>query len=206
MVRRLLPYGPGAVLVECADRADTDALLRRLTGPADGSRPELITEIVPGARTLLLRLAGPLDAGTRTLLLTAGDDRPTGTAAPPLTVDVHYDGPDLSEVARQLEISTDEVVARHTGQPWTVAFAGFAPGFGYLQGKHADLTVARRHEPRTHVPAGSVALADVWSGVYPRPGPGGWQLIGVTDVVLFDLDRDPVALLTPGRTISFRAV
>ena len=92
----------------------------------------------------------------------------------------------------------DEVVAAHTAAPLRVGFGGFAPGFAYLVGGDERLHVPRRAEPRTKVPAGSVGLAGEFSGVYPRESPGGWQLIGRTDAVLWDVDRDPPALLIPG--------
>ena len=85
-----------------------------------------------------------------------------------------------------------------------MAFCGFAPGFGYLTGLPDDLHVPRRATPRTRVPAGSVALAGPYAGVYPQASPGGWQLVGRTDAVLFDVDRDPPALLMPGTTVRFR--
>ena len=96
-----------------------------------------------------------------------------------------------------------EVVRRHAGREWTVAFCGFAPGFAYLTGGDPALRVPRRDTPRTAVPAGSVGLADGFSGAYPRRMPGGWQLIGRTDAVLWDLDRQPPALLPPGTRVRF---
>ena len=114
-----------------------------------------------------------------------------------------YDGPDLAEVARLTGLDEDEVVAAHTGTPWRIAFGGFAPGFAYLTGGDERLRVPRRDEPRTTVPAGAVGLAGEFSGVYPRPSPGGWQLIGSTDAPLWDPDRDPPALLGPGGWVRF---
>ena len=114
-----------------------------------------------------------------------------------------YDGPDLADVASHTGLSEDEIVAAHTGAPWTVAFGGFAPGFAYLVGGDERLAVPRRESPRTSVPAGSVGLAGEFSGVYPRSSPGGWQLIGHTDAVMFDVDRDPPALLAPGAQVRF---
>ena len=199
MTRRLLPYGAGAVLLECADLAETQRLL-----PAIAPRFDAVTEIVPGARTLLLRLARPLDAAERQdLLELPGVDAPTADDQEPVTLTVDYSGPDLREVAEHTGMSTDEVVTAHTGQTWTVAFCGFAPGFGYLVGRHDRLRVPRRSQPRTIVPAGAVGLADAFSGVYPRSGPGGWQLIGRTDAALWDIDRDPPALLRPGARVRF---
>ena len=102
-------------------------------------------------------------------------------------------------------LSEADVVAAHTGTSWRIAFGGFAPGFAYLTGGDPRLQVPRRDEPRTTVPAGAVGLAGEYSGVYPRPSPGGWQLIGRTDAVLWDAERDPPALLMPGGTVRFRA-
>ena len=119
---------------------------------------------------------------------------------------VRYDGPDLDDVARLTGLSPAEVVAAHTGMPWRVAFGGFAPGFAYLVGGDPRLRVPRRGRPRPWVPAGAVGLAGEFSGVYPRASPGGWQLVGTTDAVLWDVDRDPPALLAPGTSVRFVAV
>ncbi len=119
---------------------------------------------------------------------------------------VVYDGPDLEEVARLTRMTPAEVVAAHTGTAWRVAFGGFAPGFAYLVGGDPRLDVPRRDSSRPKVPAGAVGLAGGYSGVYPRSSPGGWQLLGTTDAVLWDVDRDPPALLAPGSTVRFVAV
>ncbi len=118
-------------------------------------------------------------------------------------ISVHYDGPDLTEVAERTGLSPSEVVSAHTGRLWLVGFAGFAPGFAYLVDGDPRLHVPRRPAPRTRVPAGSVGLAGEFSGIYPRASPGGWQLIGRTDQTLWDLDRDPPALLRPGLRVRF---
>ena len=201
MTRRLLPYGASAVLLECADLAETQRLR-----PAVARRFPTVTEIVPGARTLLLRLDRPLSAQERQDLLDLpGTDLPAADEQETVTMPVDYAGPDLAEVADRTGMTPDEVVAVHTGQVWTVAFCGFAPGFGYLAGEHDRLRVPRREHPRTTVPEGAVGLADAFSGVYPRSGPGGWQLIGRTDATLWDLDREPPALLRPGSRVRFTA-
>jgi KipI family sensor histidine kinase inhibitor len=201
MSRRLLPYGAGAVLLECADLAETQALRTAIE-----QRFPAVTEVIPGARTLLLRLDRPLSAAERQDLLDLrGAQAPTTAEPAVVRLHVDYSGPDLAEVAEHTGLSPDEVVAAHTGQIWAVAFCGFAPGFGYLVGEHGRLRVPRRKRPRTTVPAGAVGLADAFSGVYPRSGPGGWQLIGRTDATLWDLDRDPPALLRPGGRVRFVA-
>lgn len=162
---------------------------------------------MPAARTILLvgRSAQDLPALRRLARpLPAPDSARTAKAAE-VVLPVVYDGPDLSDVAGVLGCSPEAVVARHTAEPWRVAFCGFAPGFGYLTGA-GEWDVPRRAQPRTSVPAGSVGLAGEFSGVYPRSSPGGWQLVGRTDEVLFDLERDPPALLSPGTPVRFRAV
>jgi KipI family sensor histidine kinase inhibitor len=200
MTRRLLDYGNRALLLECADLAEALSLQSVIK-----AQVKEVTEIIPGARTLLLRLSEPVTAADRRRLLTLpGEPRPTHDQAP-LVIDVDYSGVDLEEVGRLTGLTAEDVVAAHTGQLWTVAFCGFAPGFGYLQGEDDRLRVPRRATPRTTVPAGAVGLADQWSGVYPRSGPGGWQLIGRTDAPLWDLDRDPPALMQPGMQIRFES-
>jgi KipI family sensor histidine kinase inhibitor len=198
---RLLACGDRALLAEVADareRRRLDATLRR--HPPPGS-----VEHVAGARTVLVVASAPADlpglvAALRELVLDA-DDAPDDVDD--LVVEVRYDGPDLEDVATLVGIRPDEVVARHTSQVWTVEFAGFAPGFGYLTGSEGGLEVPRRPSPRTRIPAGSVGLAGPYSGIYPRASPGGWQLIGRSDAPLWDADRDPPALLTPGRRVRF---
>jgi KipI family sensor histidine kinase inhibitor len=123
-----------------------------------------------------------------------------------VTIDTVYDGEDLAEVGQLTGLGPDGVVAAHTGQVWTVAFGGFAPGFGYMVGENQVLDVPRRSSPRTAVPAGSVALAGNYSAVYPRQSPGGWQLIGRTAARMWDLGREQPALAAPGDRVQFRPV
>jgi KipI family sensor histidine kinase inhibitor len=118
---------------------------------------------------------------------------------------VHYDGPDLALVAETAGVGVAEVAALHSGVEYSVAFSGFAPGFGYLVGLPDALRQPRLDQPRTRVPAGSVGIAGEFTGAYPRSSPGGWRLIGRTDAVLFDSHRDRPALLTPGDRVRFEA-
>ncbi|RLV54599.1 5-oxoprolinase subunit PxpB [Aeromicrobium phragmitis] len=197
---RLLPCGERGVLVELDDIGQV------LDWVAAIEAAELdVVDVVPGACTVLLTVDAPSSIpGLREAL---GRLRPSTGArdetATTVEIPTVYDGPDLEDVAELTGLSVEEVVAAHCDQEWTVAFGGFAPGFGYLVGQDTRLEVPRRHEPRTRVPAGSVGLAGEFSGIYPRESPGGWQLIGRTDVVLFDLDREPPALLTPGTRVRF---
>lgn len=201
MTRRLLPYGESGLLVECVDLDDALALRARL---AELAWPE-VAEVIPGARTLLLRLRSVLSSAQHQDLNTLAGVAREATDQRLEEIAVDYDGEDLQEVGRLTGLRPDEVVEAHTGQLWTVAFCGFAPGFAYLHGEDDRLRVPRRSSPRTRVPAGAVGLADEWSGIYPRKGPGGWQLIGRTDSTLWDLAQSPPALLQPGAQVRFVA-
>ncbi len=201
MSRRLLDYGPSGLLVECADLDDALALRALLE---EQPLPE-VEETVPGARTLLLRLRAALSPDQRERLCTLEVPASAVGGQQLVEIEVDYSGEDLQEVAELTGLSAQGVVEAHTGQVWTVAFCGFAPGFAYLHGEHDRLRVPRRSSPRTRVPPGSVGLADQWSGIYPREGPGGWQLIGRTDQTLWDLSQSPPALLQPGVQVRFTA-
>lgn len=203
MTARLLPCGDLAILVELDDgdeRRRFDAALRSASLPG-------VVEHIPAARTVLVTVASSSElagvaARLRDLPLPSLEDL-ADPADRPLVVEVRYDGEDLDEVAAHLGVAPAEVVARHTGQVWRVEFSGFAPGFGYLVGDDGGLDVPRRESPRTRIPQGAVGLAGPYTGVYPRASPGGWQLIGRTDVVMWDVHRDPPALLVPGRQVQF---
>jgi KipI family sensor histidine kinase inhibitor len=228
MSRRLLRCGEHAVLAEVDSLEEVLALddaVRAAIDSGDGAFAEVV-DVLPAARTLLLVIgedasltpvrdaltrlysralasgtagsstAGSSTAGSTTKTLGGGDSRV-------VEIVVHYDGPDLQEVAELTGMSADEVVSAHCGAAWRVAFAGFAPGFAYLTGGDTRLQVPRRREPRTAVPAGSVAIAGEFSAVYPRSSPGGWQLLGHTDAVMWDVDRQPPALLQPGAVVRF---
>lgn len=198
---RLLPCGDSGLLVELAD---LDAVLALYAELVDDP-PEGVVDLVPAARTLMLRIdpttSDPARVGQA---VRAAEPRPGNRPdAGRLEVPVSYDGEDLAEVGRLTGLGERGVVEAHTAQEWTVAFCGFSPGFGYLVGTDDRLTVPRRSAPRTRVPARAVALAGEFSGVYPRESPGGWQLIGHTTLQPWVLDRDPPALLVPGVRVRF---
>jgi len=206
---RVLRCGETGLLVELdgLDRVlDLYAALR-------ADPPSGVLDLVPAACTLLLRVdparLDPADAERWVRAAEpSGNDRggERFPDAPRVRIPVVYDGADLDDVARHTGLRRGEVVAAHTVAEWTVAFCGFAPGFGYLVGGDPRLHVPRRVESRTRVPAGSVGLAGEFSGVYPRSSPGGWQLIGRTDTTVWDTDRDPPALLRPGTRVRFEVV
>jgi KipI family sensor histidine kinase inhibitor len=196
----VLPYGDAAVLFE----PERPAAVPALRGALDGAPG--VTELVAGARTLLVRFdatrTSPVEL--RRLAGTAAVDPSSAPAGDLVEIEVRYDGPDLEQVARDADLTADEVVARHSSAEYRVAFCGFAPGFAYLTGLDAALQQPRLREPRTRVPAGAVGIAGEFTGVYPRASPGGWRLLGTTDAPLWRTDRTPPALLTPGARVRFR--
>ena len=199
---RLLPYGDRAVLAELADGEEAMALAAALRR----ARPSGIEAVVEAARTVLVVAADGVGVARVREVLATTDPLPPGAREQDgevVEIPVVYDGADLDDVAGHTGLTREEVVAAHTGQTWRVAFGGFAPGFGYLVGEDDRLHVPRREESRTRVPAGAVGLAGEYSGVYPRESPGGWQLVGRTEVALWDLERDPPALLRPGVRVRF---
>jgi KipI family sensor histidine kinase inhibitor len=224
----ILPAGPDALLLEVAGLDEVLALDAALRAAVDGGAASWasVTDVVPAARTVLLVTRPGTDlvalaAAIRALptprhsdfvRLACGSTPEKGPTSAPkshevggggVEIVVRYDGADLAEVAAMTGLAPAEVVRAHTSTLWRVAFGGFVPGFGYLVGGDPRLQVPRRESPRTRVPAGSVALAGEFTGVYPRASPGGWQLIGTTDAVLWDPDRSPPAVLTPGTRVRF---
>lgn len=204
---RILRCGDLALLLDCKS-LDGALAWQRAVQAADLAD---VTDVVPAARTVLVRFrhARAAREAARALDgLQPGADVPSRVPRQwnQVELPVDYSGPDLAEVGRLTGAGADGVVRAHTRQVWRVAFCGFAPGFAYLVGEDNRLQVVRRAEPRRRVPAGAVGLAGEFSGVYPRASPGGWQLIGHTDAVLWDVDRDPPALLAPGTRVRFTAV
>jgi len=199
---RVLPVGEHGLLLEVGSGEAVEALHAELLRRAAARTLPAVREIVPAARTVLLDgVADPARLAAELVTweippLVRGDEEA-------VEVPVRYDGPDLADVAGLWGVTPQEVARIHSGTEFRVAFSGFAPGFGYLTGLPERLHVPRRATPRTRVPVGSVALAGPYTGVYPRSSPGGWQLIGTTDAVLWDTARDPAALLTPGARVRF---
>jgi KipI family sensor histidine kinase inhibitor len=132
---------------------------------------------------------------------------PSGTARAPsgplVEIPVVYDGPDLAEVADATGLAVGDVIARHSSSTYAAAFLGFTPGWAYLVGLDPELHLPRRSTPRTVVPAGSVAIASEFTGVYPTNSPGGWHLLGHTDAQMFDPSRPKAALVMAGDRVRF---
>jgi KipI family sensor histidine kinase inhibitor len=201
-VRGTRPYGPTAFLLECAGEDEAvDLHLALRADPVAG-----VVQTVPGAVSLLVECASAEAARAAQRVLATREALPFRRQVREHVLDVTYDGPDLPVVAAVSGITVEEVVELHTSTPCTVALTGFAPGFAYLRGLSPALATPRRADPRPSVPAGSVAIGGPWTGVYPRRGPGGWNLIGTTTAVLWDLDRDLPAMLQLGDVVRFRAV
>ncbi|OLT45561.1 hypothetical protein BJF88_05985 [Cellulosimicrobium sp. CUA-896] len=206
------PYGETAFLVDLPGLDAVRTLHRELVADA----PDDVLDVVPAARTVLVTYARSHGAAAVRAWLDAALDRARRTTGPaddaparrgaPVEIPVVYDGADLADVAAWAGVSVDEVVARHTGRTYEAAFGGFAPGFAYLTGVDPVIAAPRLATPRTRVPAGAVALAADLTAVYPSASPGGWRLLGSTDRQMFDVDRDPPALVAPGDLVRFRTV
>ena len=214
---RIVALGDAALLVRFADRPDpvVTARAHRLARAVDASRPTMagLGRPVPAHASVLVPFdplsleAGAVEAVLRDLLgREPAAAEPAADDQDPLEIAVRYggpDGPDLDEVAAAHGLRPADVVERHAAARFRVLFLGFAPGFAYLGGLPPELATPRRAAPRERVPAGSVAVAGEHSAVYPRSMPGGWNLIGRTDAVLFDPRAEPPSPLVPGRIVRF---
>jgi KipI family sensor histidine kinase inhibitor len=206
---RRLPVGDDALLVELDDAATVVETYRQIQVLVEAGTVPRPRDLVPAARTVLVDGVTP-DPWWDAFTSAASSGQTWTHAADPaetrdiVTISMRYDGEDLDEVARQWDCDLDEVVRRHQEAEFTVAFCGFAPGFAYCTSAPSLPEVTRRDDPRTQVPTGSVGLAGPYCGIYPVAMPGGWQLIGSTDEVMFDVDRAEPARLRPGDRVRFR--
>lgn len=215
-------FGDTGLLADVPEELDSAQALRIVISLRErlaASRLEGVVDLVPAARTVLVRFSPRRVAASivrvwieknLALALAAATPealhRPTPPGNTDVEIDIRYDGPDLDETAALLGIRPADLVSAHLGATWTVAFTGFAPGFGYLVSDDWPFDVPRLASPRTRVPAGSVGLAGRFSGAYPRSTPGGWRLIGTTSAPLFDPDAASASLLRPGMRVRFREV
>ncbi|SCL57683.1 5-oxoprolinase subunit B family protein [Micromonospora peucetia] len=227
---RIRPVGAHALLIDCADADQVETWRAELWRRRERGQLTAV-EIVPAATTVLLD--GVPDPATTAARIAAWQPRPDAPGAPtaaslpttdspttgglsggggtsaagaaPVEVPVTYDGEDLPVVAGHWGVDVPAVIERLGRTPFRVAFCGFAPGFAYLTGLPAELAVPRLPSPRPRVPAGSVALAGPYAGIYPAASPGGWLLVGRTDLDLFDVHADPPARLTPGTPVRLVA-
>jgi KipI family sensor histidine kinase inhibitor len=199
VTRHVLPYGPGGWLVEL----DSREVIGYATAARAFAHPG-VAEVVPGARTVLVRVTEPGALAEVGAILGALVPQPVvATTARSVEIPVTYDGADLDAVAGAAGLSADAVIERHSTAAYTCAFCGFAPGFAYLVGLDPALHLPRRATPRTRVPAGSVAIAAEYSAVYPSASPGGWHVIGHSSLALWDPLRERAALVEPGTAVRF---
>ncbi len=192
----VLQYGPNGAIIECP-AASAIALAQALM---DTGR---FREVVPAERSVLVMLPrGMTRAEVEGITDTLPEELPASVGRE-LEIPVVYDGADLALVASATHLSVDEVITIHSGVTYLAAFAGFSPGYVYCTGLDPRLRLPRRPTPRTSVPAGSVAIADAYAAIYPTSSPGGWHLLGHTDLTLFDLNRPEPALIQPGDRVRY---
>jgi len=201
--RNVRKAGDRAILVECASWQEALRLTRKLLRHPFGGQEG----VVQGEVSVLVAFT---DARSAREARSPLHEWATAELAPEtareVRIDVIYDGPDLDTVGELTGLGRSGVARLHAETQWTVAFVGFSPGFAYLVAPHDQLRAARRTEPRTRVPAGSVALGGAYSAVYPRESPGGWQLIGRSPTVMWNVNNDPPATLGAGDQVRFTPV
>ena len=211
---RILPSGDAAITVEFSRTIDEEANRRVLALDKLVASAGLaaVTETVPTYRSLLVHydpLQIGFDALGEKLTELALQPLPEAKAARRWRIPVAYGGEngiDLEDVAKALNITPDEVVARHVGGDYKVAMIGFTPGWSYLSGLPASMELSRRQNPRVMTPAGTISIGGIQTGVQCIAGPSGWHLLGRTPVRTYQLGRDPTFLLEPGDAITFAAI
>jgi KipI family sensor histidine kinase inhibitor len=215
------PLGDGAVLLTIAETMDlgANALARSVAAELRARRLDWITDVVPALATVAVyfdaRTAGEAAAHRATvnrLLLEAvarggraRDEAPSRAVEIPVCYESPF-APDLEEVVQRTGLAAARVVELHVASPNRVLMIGFAPGHPYIGGLDARLAVPRRASPRLRVEAGSVAIANAQTSIYPFATPGGWNVIGRTPLALFDPAREPATLLEPGDAVAFKPI
>lgn len=197
-----LPVGKCALLIELEDLESVLGLYAEIERRREGGWRHDIVDVVPASRTILVvGVSDPIAMATE--LRGWGDFRALPSEGPLVELETVYDGDDLHNVAEICNLSPTDLIEAHGEITFMSAFCGFSPGFAYLSGLPDELRVPRLNNPRPSVPAGAVALADEFCAVYPRPSPGGWQIIGRTQVSVWNPSLDPPALLQPGTRVRF---
>ena len=206
---RIHPLGDAALLAELGTRLDTALNTRAIALAAALKKRRDVRQAFPGCASVTVQF-DPEQTSWETL---AAAIKRLASKHPPMEepgrlhrIPVVYDGPDLDAVATRLGLSPARVVELHIRPIYRVFLVGFVPGWAYLGPLPEELALPRRDEPRTQVPAGSVAIAGRQTGIYPLPVPGGWHLIGRTSVKLFLPDSDPPSLFRAGDRVKFFSV
>lgn len=212
---RIEPLGDSALLVRVVEEFDPEESLEAVLRATDALQAiPGVREVVPAYTTVAV--FGDLTETTFEALkrkiedaIGAPSQRAGARAAAEIEVPVCYEfefAPDLDLVAQHTGLSSEEVIARHSGAGYHVNCVGFTPGFPYLSGLPPELATPRRASPRKEVPAGAVAIGGTQTGIYPRKSPGGWNIIGRTPLRLFDVERDPPAMFHTGDRVRFRRI
>jgi inhibitor of KinA len=209
-----IPLAESALLVRIGDgeeiSVDVVESVGALTAMIDRAELHGVVDVVPAYATILITFDPEITDGSsieqtvRRLIDSdvSQSDKEPRTVIVPVSYGGDY-GPDLADVAALLSLSPEEVVSLHAAAEYRVAFMGFSPGWAYLTGTPPELAVGRRDEPRTRVPAGSLAMGGGQCGVYPSASPGGWHLVGRTPLDMFDPTRSDPFLLHPGDRVRF---
>jgi KipI family sensor histidine kinase inhibitor len=220
-VPRILPLGEAALTIRLGEAASVEVAERSaaLAGAIRAASLDNVTDVVPaiaavtvyydissdGASEIASRRAARQAALRDVVAAAMRQQQPLATFETH-TIPVRYDGQDLEEVAARTGLTREDVIARHSAREYRVLAIGFLPGWAYMGPLDKALSLPRRSTPRTRIPAGSVAIAGMQTGIYPRVSPGGWHLIGSTDVVLFDPGRAKPALFAPGDRVCFAPI
>jgi len=189
-------YGWHGALIECQPD-EVSALTETCL------RSDMFTEVVPAECTVLVCWDKDLSILQIENLISNVTVKTAESPRRLVEIPVTYDGQDLAEVAQLTGLTESEVIELHSSTVFNAAFAGFAPGFMYCTGLPEVLQLPRRATPRTRVPAGSLAMADAYTAIYPLNSPGGWNLIGTTDIKMFDAEADQPSFLLPGDRVRF---
>jgi len=194
--------------VELGDQID-DTLAARARALADAWDALGAGRAVPAYASVVVRFDplrfAPADAEREVMRLVKAPRRAPTADGRTVEIPTHYDGPDLVETAERSALSVQELIALHSGREYRAFFLGFLPGFAYCGVLDPRIVAPRLLRPRERVPAGSVAIADGQTSVYPFDSPGGWRLVGRTDVRMFDVTRESPTLIRPGDRVRFVA-
>ncbi|TMC78778.1 MAG: 5-oxoprolinase subunit PxpB [Chloroflexi bacterium] len=205
---RISPFGDGALLVELGDGID-DALAARARALADAWDAQGQLRAVPAYASVVVRFdplrLAPVDAEGKVKQLAKAVDHVGMEGGRVVEIPTHYDGPDLFETAERSKLSVETLIELHSAREYRAFFLGFLPGFAYCGVLDPRIVAPRLLRPRERVPAGSVAIADGQTSIYPFDSPGGWRLIGRTDATVFDSTREPPVLIRPGDRVRFVA-
>ena len=200
------PFGESALLVELGDRID-ESLVARCRAVADAWEALGHGPAVPAYASIVLRFdplrLDPARAGTEARRIALATPAAAGEPGRSIEIPTHYDGPDLADTAARSAMSAEELIAIHTAAEYRAFFLGFVPGFAYCGPLDTRIVAPRLERPRERVPAGAVAIADGQTAVYPLDSPGGWRLIGRTELKVFDPTREPAAIIRAGDRLRF---